>query len=759
MNEMQTSKSVLAKLLSSENLTIEHGNYNTAAFDVKNRVLYLPVFKYMNGDVYDLMVLHEVGHALFTPENGFHSSSHDMGPGFKSYLNVCEDARIEKKIKRKYPGGVRPMTQGYQKLMQENFFGTAHINVNKLNLIDRINLHTKGGASQMIEFSEVEQGFLKRVEDSNTFEEVEEIARAIYEYSKENESETDFHDDSMYDDYELSDEEVFSDPDDNDQEIEMDGDGGEYDNADDDVETSTDSNDDNSSEQTESKNQSDSERTTSSNEGGFGSKNQNPTSHTDNNWQENSHKLNEDNTKPYLYINVPKANLNNIIVDYKFLYKKIDNFYTNLDKKELPYYYKKINSSYKDYFYNNAKKELSNFRKKNNKIVDYLVKEFEMRKKADEYKRTTVSKTGLLDMTNVHAYQYSDNLFKRVATVTSGKNHGLIMFIDWSGSMSKNLAGTIEQLLNLITFCRKVNIPFQVFSFTDHICKKDFVEKDDQYIENYWAYEQVDGLFSKNAKDYNQNYRFALFELFSSKMSTFELNKACEFMMLMRSYLIGHDRYSYSTDTYTPYIPNFMQLSGTPLNQSIIASLEIVSKFKNDNKTQIINTVFLTDGDSHTRDSYYKENGEVFGYSVNYYNVFLVDPVTKKSYRVGKRQVYTDVLYEILRDRTKVNVMGFYLLGQRQFKSFSLDIAVNNNVDRDIINKTFRDKKVYVAKKYKGYDELYYIKDGNDLSVDNDEFVVKEDATKTQIATAFKKFNRDKIGSRIVMKSFAELIS
>ena len=106
------SKSILAKLLATENVTVEHGNYSTASFDVKNRVLRLPIWKEMSGNLYDLLVLHEVGHALFTPEEGMHDAK-GHGKGFKSFLNVVEDARIERKIKVKYPGGRRSFIEGY----------------------------------------------------------------------------------------------------------------------------------------------------------------------------------------------------------------------------------------------------------------------------------------------------------------------------------------------------------------------------------------------------------------------------------------------------------------------------------------------------------------------------------------------------------------------------------------------------------------------------------------------------------------------
>ena len=59
-------KGKLAKLLATENLLIEHRNVETAQFDVVRRVLTLPVWNISSESVYDLLVSHEVGHALFT---------------------------------------------------------------------------------------------------------------------------------------------------------------------------------------------------------------------------------------------------------------------------------------------------------------------------------------------------------------------------------------------------------------------------------------------------------------------------------------------------------------------------------------------------------------------------------------------------------------------------------------------------------------------------------------------------------------------
>ena len=188
---LTNTKSLLAKLLASENLTVEHGNFPTASMDVKNRVLRLPIWKEMSGSLYDLMVLHEVGHALYTPEDGWHASASNKGNGYKSFLNVVEDARIEKLIKRKYPGLSQSFIKG-KGLAHDDFFGIKDQNLQTLNLIDRINLHFKGGTNQF--FSDEENEFVEKVKNTVTWADVVRVTDELYEYAKDHDSETDMSD-------------------------------------------------------------------------------------------------------------------------------------------------------------------------------------------------------------------------------------------------------------------------------------------------------------------------------------------------------------------------------------------------------------------------------------------------------------------------------------------------------------------------------------------------------------------------------------
>ena len=95
---------MLPKLLAKENISIQHGNYQTAWFDIKNRTLGLPLWKDMSKDEYDLLVGHEVGPALETPYEGWHDSTEKLERSPRSYINVIEDGRIETNIQLSYPG-------------------------------------------------------------------------------------------------------------------------------------------------------------------------------------------------------------------------------------------------------------------------------------------------------------------------------------------------------------------------------------------------------------------------------------------------------------------------------------------------------------------------------------------------------------------------------------------------------------------------------------------------------------------------------
>ena len=85
-------KGMLAKCLAMENIIIEHKKVDTACFNVHTRCLTLPLWEKASDNVYNMLVLHEISHSLFTPNIDW-TENHKIP---QQFINVCEDVRVEK---------------------------------------------------------------------------------------------------------------------------------------------------------------------------------------------------------------------------------------------------------------------------------------------------------------------------------------------------------------------------------------------------------------------------------------------------------------------------------------------------------------------------------------------------------------------------------------------------------------------------------------------------------------------------------------
>ena len=139
--ETMKDKSTLVKLLAEEDVTVSYQSVPTASFNVETREVTLPIWKDKSEDVMDMMSLHEVGHALYTPMDLMEKGKEKKVS--HSFLNVLEDVRIEKMIQDKYLGSRKVFKKAYKELISKDFFGVKDKDLSKLNLIDRINMHYK----------------------------------------------------------------------------------------------------------------------------------------------------------------------------------------------------------------------------------------------------------------------------------------------------------------------------------------------------------------------------------------------------------------------------------------------------------------------------------------------------------------------------------------------------------------------------------------------------------------------------------------
>jgi hypothetical protein len=694
--ELLESKSLLAKLMATENLVVEQRPVQTASFDVKNRILTLPVLdKNISSALYDLFTGHEVGHALYTPIEGMLKAKEENV--IRDVANVVEDSRIERKIKYKYPGLKNSFVKAYGELMDRDFFGIKGTDINKMNFLDRINLHCKGGAALRIQFNDEERNLLGEVETTETYDDVIDVSKKIIEYMKR----------KLEEEEQKRDKAKAENGDDGEDEDQFEYDEVDFDDQGNSLEELFEDGDEVDQKDIQNKEK---------NSDNFGKKEQDKKvsledqirSFTDAAYKENERQLFDNTVSNIIYANIPHFNPKDV-VDHKYIWKR-----------------------YKEENFSSSTESFLKIRNESNKVVSYLVKEFEMRKNADQLKRTTTAKTGELNMSKIYSYGFSEDIFKKISVVPGGKSHGLVMFLDWSGSMIDHIGNTMKQLINLVLFCKKMNIPYEVFAF---------IEDTDNGKKTVQVKKENDIYFTP----------YGLMNLLSSRMSSSEFTYACSSLVCMAG--LGSNR---------GYLPHWMYMQGTPLNQAIVHAMTIVPEFQKKNKLQIVNTIFLTDGESNNSNRYLQKDSYYGLTDVNMKceRLIIRDPVTRQEEKIDYRNSYeaqTNAFIRLLKARTGSNVIGFYVINGRDFNR-KVYQWFPKQTNHEEIKDNFRKSKFAILENT-GYDE-YYILRSNGLDTDEDStFEVKENSTFRGIASAFTKYNSGKHNSRVVLNRFIGLIA
>lgn len=709
-------KSNLAKLLATENLTVEHTNVPTASFNVDTRILYLPIWDNITNDIYDLLVGHEVGHAIYTPRE--YETEQDFP---RSFLNVVEDARIERLMKQKYLGLAKSFHRGYTELNDRDFFEIADEDVSKMSLIDRINLHFKIGihnVSTIIPFTEEENQFVEMTSQTETFDDVIEVCKKIAEHlrSKKKEQEK------------LADVEVKQ----NDDHTPQSGDTVQSDNT-----PQSQQNFDNDADFDRDEDEEFGDEDFDDEEYG----DELEESSTDRAWSDNQRKLIDQNSKKRLYLVPPQIDWSKHIIPVSEFSTDMDQVYVDQCKE----------NEYMSKVYDKWRNEYLKFKQESNKAVSYLIKEFEMKKRADEYSRASVAKTGVIDTNKLFSYRWSEDIFKKTNVIPTGKSHGLIMYVDWSGSMSNSLDGTIKQLINLISFCKKVSIPFQVFAFSDQSSPYDYHSA---YVNNSGNEISV---FSK----------FRLIEFFNSDIKGKDFEKQIiRIWNLMK--MINYRGYG---GDYRKY-----ELGGTPLNDCIFSAIYCYNQFKKKHRVDKVNTVFLTDGESnHLQYNKVVEDGDKtyvsrrsLAYISDMYNVCLKDPKTGfvKTNIIGDfgwntigYNVTTSIL-EYYKWMTGSKVVGFRLADNMNDLRYLMRSVRDNSESENLdYRKKWKSDKCFTVTDM-GYDELYVLENGSEFNGEKaiiDSITSK--STKNKLRNQFRKYMKTKMLNKVVLSKFVDQIA
>ena len=749
------SKTPLARLLATENITVEHRKVPTAFFDLKQRLLVVPIWNQeMSNDVLDLLLSHEIGHALYTPMKEWQKAV-DVDKIPHSFLNVIEDARIEKLVKRKYAGLSQIFIRGYRDLIEKDFFKTKDLDINNMLLIDRLNMHFKSSYIESdIDFTSAELDIVDRMKNLETFEDVKVLAKELSEYCSKEKEEKDIEQLVQDDDGDIQmDMNQDDDGENNEQgEEEQEGNNEEDDSS---SNVDTDKNEEKEEEQKVEEGASQPGDSGEQNKSqGEQTKSDGPVSQTDTAWSQQSQKLLDKECKENEYFSPHEfTNLKELVVDYKKVLQDFKN-----------HNYKPHRLTAEQIALQNLQVDYKKFLSSQNKSVNYMVKEFEMRKSAAAYSRTKQDKTGIINPLKLHSYKFNDDIFKRISVTPDGKNHGMMMFIDWSGSMSDKLRSTIHQTINLALFCKKVQIPFEVYAFSNSSAKRKTANL------NY------------QLNDITIDNRFHLINFASSRMNTREFDIAMRNLYQV-SCLYNPERWNWRRTTSAertwmydlPDAPRGYGLSSTPLNDCIMAAYKLVPAFVKRYSIDKMNTIFLTDGcsDGNNGKIVDMESGhshaEIINnkfkrdYMMSYdKNSIMVDRKTKRQYHCedGWRNPngLTENLLQILKDRTDSKVLGFYISARKKIDTYAMDKYFNYDM-RSKIHAQFRKDKVITVTHSTGYDEIYLLAGDNMQVQDGQMATPSENAKKGEIKRLFTSTLKGNRQSRIMLNKFISKVA
>ena len=615
------STDVFARLLAAENLAVVHdASAETASFDLDSRVLTLPVWDTMSGHVYDMLVSHEVSHALHTPLEGWKNELDAAGANaslVQHYINVVEDVRIERMIQAKFPG-LRPDYKAGRQWMKTNIMGDVLADVanGKAHSIDHVNLFAKG----MLDATDLtadEMAMYDRCYACETFDEVVALAKEFINELPEQEA---------------------NGGDASDGNAQGEGqEGGEGAHGDEQAEGNA-QGDDNANANGEGQDQSENAQANSEAKGDGSMESaadaKDDGSNADSNDQRSEAAKKMDAAMKGL---VNQSASDHQMRNLPVVGKRMSDFLITADEVINSHAGVTIMAS------DIATRNYTNLQQEQKAMVNHMVNLFNQKRSATAHKRARRAKTGVLDTVKMTNYKWSEDIFRQIKVMPEGKNHGFFMLVDWSGSMSDKIIETVKQTIMLAEFCRRVNVPFRVAAFSSTGA---------EYLRNKERAEYVKG-------DLEPLYGTSLVEYLSSDLKKADFDKAATIFF---DGAIGstYDRTSYRCSGH-----KFDTLGSTPLDEGIMIASERMMQMRAAGKCEIMNLIVLTDGEASSNMFVSNDWGKMNQ------GATITDPIsglrfnTQNNYNTVRQS--TKMALDVLRARVgQVNIVGIYLASNKR---------------------------------------------------------------------------------------------
>jgi hypothetical protein len=413
-------------------------------------------------------------------------------------------------------------------------------------------------------------------------------------------------------------------------------------------------------------------------------------------------------------------------------------------------------------------------------FVRQLVAQFERKKAADEIRRDRPKQTGMLNLDRLHQFRTHDDIFLTKIVKQEGKNHGIVFVLDMSGSMSRSLADCFLQVLQLVWFCEKAKIPFEVFGFTEvhpvHLMGHDEYRKEQQKFNNddsdvrfFPESLRIDPVRSNPTNILHGNTK--LINLASSRDDAAKRER-------LLAYLYG------AWVAGTSQRPGCLSLSGTPTVEALSLASQFIRDWVTAQDIQIPTVMLVTDGQPN---GVYTENDTVSAahWHQGQGTLTVMNEIYGTAHRISlKDHPYTCMgnlaLYTMLDSmRQKINArcVGMFVdshnLSPNAFITFCMSTAERTqfeNMQGRYSNEVIEKSPRFIAMKeaYRdgailchpdsvpGYDSFFVVKTPK---VVKDEDAIAESGTFTKIKNTFVKTMAKRSGSRVFLTRYVDIVA
>ena len=419
------------------------------------------------------------------------------------------------------------------------------------------------------------------------------------------------------------------------------------------------------------------------------------------------------------------------------------------------------------------------FVRESDAFVRQMVAQFERRKAADEIRKERPKQTGMLNLDRLHQFRTHDDIFLSKIIKQEGKNHGIMFLIDFSGSMGDTIGDCIHQVLQLVWFCEKAKIPFEVYGFTElgHWGREKEVEaertayraKNEQHDPYGNEFRSTFDIIPLNPKPTSVEIGATrLVQLASSTDKAADRERLLA--MLYSTYCVGPDS-----------IPNVIRFGGTPTVEAVAIVSQRMKEWVTANNIQIPTLMIVTDGQPNGVGTVDRNYTHAY---INKSNSLMVTNEVFGTIKTIRHADYGEIdipngiistMIESLKDSLNARCVGMYVvrgqslnehmfrgfcMGRYEYEDFRKKYAYDTIKDSPryaACNQQFKDGALILPKRiYPGYDAFFVIRSMKSV---NDAEAIADSGSFVKVKNTFVKTMGKRGTSRVFLSKYVDIVA